>query len=647
MWLETGSIKLRQQGDDEKAFRIPEHSSNDPFESITMPKAKVDTDSSGVVSQAHTSPKSQYDDELDNEIPKPSTPTPPSSAQLRERMKRKWLSTLLETDTSSDRLSDKYRKLEEARTRQAREAADASARELLVRYQSLPITPLAALTEPNKLPTGTRCDVLALIISVKPGLTRHKSMAYSRDLLIMDASTPEKIELSVFADPKIFCPQQGTVAMIKHLRIYDSQPRSLRACVEDCDGKEWFIPDPSDFEQGEVAQLKDCWARIQFSEQSAHAWSDTQREYVSALRDLERPDTRSQHDEGFALPAEVDVADQKSRDTCKKHLTCMFGGGNGRCKFKDEKPAYDYSDFDNSTIPGSNINEATGEGSAPFGLPSSRGLTCFFWANGRRCFRSDEECSYAHYETGTVARAPPGVAIMDTQEESKATKAKTLTCYFWDKNGKCSRSDEACPYAHFHTGTVAYPPTVASSQPSTADRTAPASSISKPSQAASTSERNPLTCFFWATYGRCTRSDTGCTYAHYNTGTIAHNPNPSAFPVPKLPTSQQQLSTGLTALSPAAPLATSATERLLSASAPAPTPTPTPFASSVSSAGSPSTNATPAATTSSPFPPAAHLTCYFWANFGRCKRSDEECSYAHFHTGKMAANPLELRKKKG
>ena len=37
-----------------------------------------------------------------------------------------------------------------------------------------------------------------------------------------------------------------------------------------------------------------------------------------------------------------------------------------------------------------------------------------------------------------------------------------------------------------------------------------------------------------------------------------------------------------------------------------------------------------------------HLTCYFWGKYGRCKWNDEECLYAHFHTGKVAQGPVQV-----
>ena len=37
-----------------------------------------------------------------------------------------------------------------------------------------------------------------------------------------------------------------------------------------------------------------------------------------------------------------------------------------------------------------------------------------------------------------------------------------------------------------------------------------------------------------------------------------------------------------------------------------------------------------------------HLTCWYWLNRGICKKSDLECAYSHFDTGKYADKPLPL-----
>ncbi|KAL8711269.1 MAG: hypothetical protein Q9225_007147 [Loekoesia sp. 1 TL-2023] len=566
--------------------------------------------------------ETQDENTIDGQSQKIASPTPPSSQQIREAMKRKWDTALDEIDTNDTYRLSKYRKLEEARAREAKEAADASARALLIRYQSLPTTPLVSLTGPNKR-RNAHHDVLALIVSVSPDLIKRSGMPPKRDLRIMDISTIKKVSLSVFVSAEAFLPEPGTVALFKHLTTHDSNGSSLNAYSKDCDGKDWFIPDPPGFENGEVAQLKDCWARIQFSEQVA-------REQADSLSQINGP---------LDIPEEEDIADHLPPVSGKKHLTCFYWAKNGTCRYTDDECAYAHYNtgivahdpMHNQSISiDTNIKDKSTQNS---GLPPSRSLTCFFWARNRKCNRSDEECSYAHYDTGTIAKAPPGVTIFEPAEDAPVPLTKTLTCYFWNKNGRCNRSDAECAYAHYDTGTVAYPPpTVATSfstnttthnnsnnndsPPSEArPRTAPQPPTSSSSAPASKS----LTCFFWARNGHCIRSDTECSYAHYDTGVVANNPNPALYPElnqSTLPIPQSNTTMASTSIS---------------------TPAPTMAAATASEDGGGG---------SSSFPSVKHLTCYFWANFGRCKRSDQECNYAHFHTGRMAVNPAELRRQR-
>ncbi|KAL8825617.1 MAG: hypothetical protein Q9170_007724 [Blastenia crenularia] len=567
-----------------------------------------------------------------------ASPTPPSSQQLREAFKRKWDTALDEIDTNDTYRLSKYRKLEETRAREARESAAASAKAMVVRYESLPTTPLIALTGENKR-RNTHHDVLALIISVSPGVIKRNGMPPKRDLRIMDISTIKKVSLSIFVNAENFQPEPGTVALFKHLKTHEFDGGSLNAYSKDCDGKDWFIPDPPGFENGEVAQLKDCWARLQFSEQAA----------------LEQADSLSQINEPLDIPEEEDIADHLPPVSGKKHLTCFYWAKNGACRYTDDECAYAHYNtgiiahdpMRNQTYP-TTINEEVRNKDQDTiqdsGLPPSRSLTCFFWARNRKCNRSDEECSYAHYDTGTVARAPPGVTIFEPSETITTPLTKTLTCYFWNKNGRCSRSDAECAYAHYDTGTVAYPPPSVAASFSTPTSHPPAhnndnatGSDARPRTTSSSSSTaatgtKSLTCFFWSRNGYCTRSESECAYAHYDTGTVAHNPNPALYPEPNQSTFQTPRASSSTVLNPT--------------SAPAPPPTALPALSTAPTTPAPQTPSTSTEATAAapPFPPVKHLTCYFWANFGRCKRSDEACNYAHWHTGRMAVNPAELRK---
>ncbi|KAL9594279.1 MAG: hypothetical protein Q9219_007119 [cf. Caloplaca sp. 3 TL-2023] len=607
----------------------------------------------------------QDENSINDESQKIPSPTPPSSQQLREAMKRKWDIALDEIDTNDTYRISKYRKLEEARAREAQAAAEASAKAQLVRYQSLPSTPLMALTGENKQ-RNTRHDVLALIVSLSPDVIRRPGMFPKRDLRIMDTSTVKKVSLSVFVNAETFQPEPGTVALFKHLTTHDFDGGSLNAYSKECHGKAWFIPDPQGFANGEVAQLKDCWTRLQYSEQVAR----------------EQDDSLSQIGGHLDIPEEEDIADHLPPVSGKKHLTCFYWAKNGTCRNADDECAYAHYNtgivahdpMRNQPYLSDSLSKDD-KNTQNSGLPPSRSLTCFFWARNRKCNRSDEECSYAHYDTGTIARAPPGVTVFEPEDKDTTPLTKTLTCYFWNKNGRCSRSDAECAYAHYDTGTVAYPPpnvvaslptnpTISSTADGTSDNTHP---NNKPSTSAT---GKSLTCFFWARNGRCNRSDSECAYAHYDTGTVAHNPNPAAYPE----IINHSTTTPTTTINPAP-----RSNNLSTPAPPLPSPSILPLPQPSSSSLTPSTEATttttttttittPAAispppagaappdskptpsssTTTTTFPPVKHLTCYFWANFGRCRRSDEECNYAHFHTGRLAVNPAQLvRKGKG
>ena len=57
----------------------------------------------------------------------------------------------------------------------------------------------------------------------------------------------------------------------------------------------------------------------------------------------------------------------------------------------------------------------------------------------------------------TVSSWRPGANQPSSGNASASSppSVKHLTCYFWDKYGRCKWSDEECLYAHFQTGKVA------------------------------------------------------------------------------------------------------------------------------------------------------------------------------------------------
>jgi hypothetical protein len=70
---------------------------------------------------------------------------------------------------------------------------------------------------------------------------------------------------------------------------------------------------------------------------------------------------------------------------------------------------------------------------------SLKHLTCYHWKQRGGCRYREDECQYAHYETG--------------KDEGKNT-----TCFWWWSAGRCKKSERECLYAHRDTGLYAKPP---------------------------------------------------------------------------------------------------------------------------------------------------------------------------------------------
>ena len=302
--------------------------------------------------------------------------SPSSSQRLREAMKRKWDTSLEDIDPNDPFRLSKYRKLEEEKFEREKQAAEAGAAKPHPNTLGIQISLLATITGSSKR-YNSRYNVLVLIVSVSPETVKLSRTPARRDLRIMDTSTVKKVSLSVFLDAESFLPEPGTVALFKHLRIQESDGGSLKAYARDCEGKDWFVPDPVGFEHGEVDLLKDCWTRMKFTE-------------------------------------ELSLVDSLS----------SFGSKQSQ-----------------------QLEET--------GLPKKQ-LTCFYWAKQGSCRYTDDECGYAHYDTGAVANDPMHQQVAVNALDN--TPSKGLTCYFWAKDRKCNRSDEECAYAHFDTGIVAHPP---------------------------------------------------------------------------------------------------------------------------------------------------------------------------------------------
>ncbi|KAI4163991.1 MAG: hypothetical protein LQ342_002488 [Letrouitia transgressa] len=548
---------------------------------------------------------------------KTESPTPPTSQQMREAMKRKWDTCLEDIDPNDPFRMSKYRKLEqealERKKTMVAERAEAAAAKPLPNALDIPITLLAAVTGENKRRSKNH-NILALIVSVSSETARRSGMPSKRDVQIMDTSTVKKVNLSVFENAENFHPQPGTVALFRHLRTHEFDGGSLNAYPKDCRGKEWFVPDPAGFEHGEVALLKDCWKRMQYSEE------------ISLMENL--------------TPLEIDWDELVPE---RKQLTCYYWAKNGSCRYSDNECSYAH--YDTGTVADDPMRyEVEGRNT---NHPPSKGLTCYFWANYGKCNRSDDECAYAHHDTGSIAHQPPQVAAAEAAKalnNADIPLSKQLTCYFWAKDRKCNRSDKECAYAHYDTGTVAHPP------PQVV-----AAGIAKTYDDVTDSPSKQFTCYFWPQDGKCKRSDEECTYAHHDTGIVANPPKDvmtsasatsrstttTMTPAQHLDVDTKSLTcyfysrsgrcnkpddecayahfdTGIVAENPCQPLVPEKGQKKL-----------------LPNVSLPSGN--------EPQKTGKQLTCYFWSRGGYCTRSDAECTYAHYDTGTIAPPPPQMR----
>lgn len=87
-------------------------------------------------------------------------------------------------------------------------------------------------------------------------------------------------------------------------------------------------------------------------------------------------------------------------------------------------------------VPNHSFRSATGK------IPQKH-LTCYYWKSRGHCRYREEECQYAHQDTGRDVDMPTSTKI---------------TCYWWYQKGFCRKSDEECLYAHWDTGTYAERP---------------------------------------------------------------------------------------------------------------------------------------------------------------------------------------------
>jgi chromo domain-containing protein 1 len=179
-----------------------------------------------------------------------------------------------------------------------------------------------------------------------------------------------------------------------------------------------------------------------------------------------------------------------------------------------------------------------------------------------KCYNSEDNCDYAHYNTGWLAggsRGQPPVQIDPNKEPDTAElprsfpvqqrnslpldtsnlEGKDLTCYFWMRHpGGCIKPETQCSYSHRNTGWLLRlkgepgpsvvrlghmdPPRSMKSRSDVQVSLRDAPSRGDDSDSRSIREPGRKTCFFWH-QGSCKKGQ-NCLYAHYDTGTVADPP---------------------------------------------------------------------------------------------------------------------------
>ncbi|KAI9820386.1 MAG: hypothetical protein M1827_006010 [Pycnora praestabilis] len=108
---------------------------------------------------------------------------------------------------------------------------------------------------------GYRCDVLAVVESISPHTVKRLKMDLKRDCRLIDPTIDKKIQLSVFVDAENWQPEVGTVALFRNVKNHRWEGLSLNAYSQDCEGVEWFVPEPRVLLGEDVDGLREWWER--------------------------------------------------------------------------------------------------------------------------------------------------------------------------------------------------------------------------------------------------------------------------------------------------------------------------------------------------------------------------------------------------
>ncbi|PSN67813.1 hypothetical protein BS50DRAFT_349495 [Corynespora cassiicola Philippines] len=147
---------------------------------------------------------------------------------------------------------------------------------------------------------------------------------------------------------------------------------------------------------------------------------------------------------------------------------------------------------------------------APKSVPNKILLTCWEWRNNS-CEYTSETCRFHHEDVGKMAPTDGSIP--------PKLRTPPLTCWHWFRNTHgCYKTGDDCDYAHGNTGWVGRPGQVAEQ----VDKGLKPASQQVPQQNQFLPP-NELTCYFWYHLGKCGKGKR-CAYKHYDTGKVANSP---------------------------------------------------------------------------------------------------------------------------
>ncbi|KAL8793394.1 MAG: hypothetical protein Q9195_003980 [Heterodermia aff. obscurata] len=130
--------------------------------------------------------------------------------------------------------------------------------------RALNIIPLARLRGyPRR---GDVYDVFVVIQAVGNEVIKRSRMPAKRDLRIVDPSTEKKVLLSIFVEPEKFIPTVGTIALIRSVTTHEWDGGMINAYPNQCEGKQWFVPNPIGVPGCDVDRMREWWLRKQAEE---------------------------------------------------------------------------------------------------------------------------------------------------------------------------------------------------------------------------------------------------------------------------------------------------------------------------------------------------------------------------------------------